>query len=229
MTSFPSPNHTSRDRTSDIGRLASTAWWLWGVCLAGVVLAEALIALGSPYLGLALHFALLVALSICAAFATGEQQLWPLFLLFAPLLRLISLAQPPHLPAEPPAIAWSVLNGLALLVALAAAAYLLRVVQRGAGVRIRSVPALLAIGLICLPLAVVVIGAAAQLGAGRVPIGLALDGFATVALLLLLVQRELAVAAGPRRRPLARGLALAITPLLVAFGGIVASRVAALL
>lgn len=68
------------------------------------------------------------------------------------------------------------------------------------------------------------VAAAAALG-----LTAALGGVATVALLVLLAQRELASAAGPRTRSLARHLAVAIAPLLVVFGVIVASRLAEML
>ena len=50
-----------------------------------------------------------------------------------------------------------------------------------------------------------------------------------LALILFLVQHELATAAGPRLRPLARNLTVAIAPLLVVFAAIVVSRLAPLL
>ncbi|MDQ3809507.1 MAG: hypothetical protein M3336_04385 [Chloroflexota bacterium] len=56
-----------------------------------------------------------------------------------------------------------------------------------------------------------------------------LGGVGAVVLILLLVEYELASAAGPRLRPLTRILSVAIAPLLVAFVAIWASRVAALL
>ena len=64
----------------------------------------------------------------------------------------------------------------------------------------------------------------AALGPGTV-----LGGIATIALILCLVQRELATAAGPRLQPLARNLSVTIAALLVTFGAIVISRLAALL
>ena len=59
-------------------------------------------------------------------------------------------------------------------------------------------------------------------------LSVALGAVGAVALILLLVERELAVAAGPRLRPLARHLPVAIAPLLVAFVAIWLSRLAAL-
>ena len=56
-----------------------------------------------------------------------------------------------------------------------------------------------------------------------------LGGIGALALIVLLVEYELASAAGPRLRPLARTLTVAIAPLLVAFVAIWTSRVLALL
>jgi hypothetical protein len=60
-------------------------------------------------------------------------------------------------------------------------------------------------------------------------LSVALGGVGALALIVLLVERELAAAAGGRFRTLARYLTVAIAPLLVAFVAIWASRVAALL
>jgi hypothetical protein len=60
-------------------------------------------------------------------------------------------------------------------------------------------------------------------------LGPALGGLAVLALLLFLVQRELATAAGPGLGPLARNLELAVAPLLAVFVAIVTSRLAELL
>jgi hypothetical protein len=57
----------------------------------------------------------------------------------------------------------------------------------------------------------------------------ALGGVAVLALILFLVQRELAGSAGPRFRPLTRVLIIVIAPLLVVFLAIVISRLAALI
>lgn len=59
--------------------------------------------------------------------------------------------------------------------------------------------------------------------------GVTFGAIVAVALLLLLVQREVAVAAGPRLRALSRNLAVAIAPLLVTFAAVAVSRLAALL
>jgi hypothetical protein len=56
----------------------------------------------------------------------------------------------------------------------------------------------------------------------------AMSGAAVVVLLVFLLQRELASAAGPRFGPLARNVLVVITPLLVAFAMIVADRLATL-
>ena len=55
-----------------------------------------------------------------------------------------------------------------------------------------------------------------------------LAGVVTLVLILLLIEREVA-AGGPRLDPLARGLTVAITGLLVTFGAIVVSRLGAFL
>jgi hypothetical protein len=60
-------------------------------------------------------------------------------------------------------------------------------------------------------------------------LGLVPGGIAVAALIFLLVQRELATAAGPRLGPMARNLTVAIAPLLVAFTAIWISRLAELL
>jgi hypothetical protein len=60
-------------------------------------------------------------------------------------------------------------------------------------------------------------------------LSVALGAVGALALILLLVERELAAAAGPRLRPLARQLPVAIAPLVVAFVAIWLSRVVALL
>lgn len=56
-----------------------------------------------------------------------------------------------------------------------------------------------------------------------------LDGFVTVALLLVLAAREVTVTSGRALRPLARGLTWAVVPLLLGFSIAVAGRLAALL
>jgi hypothetical protein len=63
----------------------------------------------------------------------------------------------------------------------------------------------------------------ASLGAGPL-----LGFIAVMALLALLLLRELAAAGGPTWKPLSRNLAVAIVPLLAAFAAIVVSRLAAL-
>jgi hypothetical protein len=57
----------------------------------------------------------------------------------------------------------------------------------------------------------------------------AIGGVAVLALILFLVQRELAASAGPTFRPLTRVLLIVIAPLLVVFLAIVMSRLAALI
>lgn len=57
----------------------------------------------------------------------------------------------------------------------------------------------------------------------------ALGGIVTVALILFLVQRELAAATGHSLNRLARNLTVAILPLLVTFGIIVVRRLASFL
>jgi hypothetical protein len=56
-----------------------------------------------------------------------------------------------------------------------------------------------------------------------------LGGLATVALIVLLIERQLLVAGGPRLNTLARDLTIVIAPLLVLFGAIVATRLLSLL
>ncbi len=64
--------------------------------------------------------------------------------------------------------------------------------------------------------------------AAAVGLSEALGAAAMSALIILLIQCELASAAGPRLRPLARNLTVVIAALLIVFIAIVASRLVAL-
>jgi hypothetical protein len=56
-----------------------------------------------------------------------------------------------------------------------------------------------------------------------------LGGMTTVALIVLLVERQLLVAGGPRLQALARDLLVVVAPLLVLFGAIAGARLLSLL
>src|SRR4051812_22803998 len=90
LLSIPSilrpPREVHRERFADA--------WLWCGYLALITLAELLVAVWSPQLGMVLHLALLLFLPVHATFAPSRQQPLLIALMFAPLVRVVSLALP---------------------------------------------------------------------------------------------------------------------------------------
>jgi membrane protease YdiL (CAAX protease family)/LysM repeat protein len=125
-------------------------WWLWYGYLVALAAAELLIALRSLEAGLALHLTLLFALPIHATFAPARQQALLLTLVFAPLVRLVSLALP---LAGLPIQSWWLLTSIPLFISALAAIRILGFSRQQLGLQIDRLPRQLAIALVGIPLA----------------------------------------------------------------------------
>jgi membrane protease YdiL (CAAX protease family) len=122
--------------------------WVWIGYLVAVVAAEILVSLWSPQLGMGLHLALVFALTLHASFAPRRQRPLLLALLFAPLVRVTSLALPlAHLPM----VYWYLLTSLPLFVAVVPAVRILGLSRQQLGICVGNLPLQLAIGLVGLP------------------------------------------------------------------------------
>lgn len=128
-----------------------TGWIPWLGCLAVIIAAEFLVTFHSPQVGIALHLALLFILPVLASFGPREKRSLWLSLVFAPLIRVVSLTLP--LSGMPP-VYWYVLTSLPLFVAFVAAVHTLGLTRRELGMRIGNLPVQLAIGLVGIPLGV---------------------------------------------------------------------------
>jgi hypothetical protein len=196
---------------------------LCGGCLAAVVAAELLIAFGRPWLGMALSLAALVSVQVAATVVPSDERPWVLALAFAPLVRLTSAGL---LPAAGPAAGFqTAAAGVALLPVLAAAVRAILNISRSAMAAQVGIDTARGQMLVGLQLLIAVAGIGHTMVGGTAVPGL--DGFAAVALLVLLIQREFVVALGPSYRPLARELLYAVVPLLVMLVAVVVSHIAA--
>jgi membrane protease YdiL (CAAX protease family) len=124
-------------------------WWVWSAYLAAIVVAEVLIVLWSPQFGMGLHLALLFTILVHASLGPSEWRPLLVALVFAPLVRVVSLALP---LAGLPTVYWYLLTSLPLFIAAALAIRILGLSRDQLALRIGNLRLQLAIGLIGFPL-----------------------------------------------------------------------------
>ncbi len=133
----------------DGGRVVAARLWLG--YLAAIAAAELLLTLGALQAGLGLHLVLLFVLPAHASATPARQRPFVLSLVFAPLIRVVSLTLP---LADVPVLYWYALTSVPLFIAVLPAARVLSLSRAQLGLRPGNLPRQLSIGLLGLPLGV---------------------------------------------------------------------------